>query len=100
MSARLLVMLYLLEEAKKSDNLEMRRQARRLRNFGGISRDIDFIRRYRLSGELINKLEDDLRPYLPVHRRSGGLTNRLKVINFANNRSRSLCALVCDNNRR
>lgn len=40
---------------------------------------MDYIRRYRLSSELINVLERDLKPYLPKHRRSGGLTNRLKV---------------------
>lgn len=79
MAARLSIMLFLLEGANQSDNLKKRRQGRQIRKFRSISRDIDFIRHYRLSEELINILEDDLTPYLPACRRSGGLSNRLKV---------------------
>lgn len=79
MAARLLIKLHLIEQAKKSDDLKKTRQAKQIRKFKTISRDIDFIHIYRLSEDLINILENDLTPYMRQRVRSTGLTKRLKV---------------------
>lgn len=79
MAARLIIMLTLLEEAKKNDELKKTRQAKQLRNLRHLRSDVDFIHVYRLSEDLINALESDLLPFLPPRLRADGLTNRQKV---------------------
>lgn len=79
MSVRLIMMLNLLEETKKSDDRKKSRQAREMRKMETISRDSDFIHIYRLSEDLINILESDLTPFMPAQVRASALTNRLKV---------------------
>ncbi|XP_052747820.1 putative nuclease HARBI1 [Galleria mellonella] len=80
MAARLCIMIHLLEETKKEDDYKKRQQTRQLRNTRTILRDVDYIRHYRLSEDLINMLESELAPYMPVCRRSGGLSLRLKIL--------------------
>ncbi|XP_045449952.1 putative nuclease HARBI1 [Melitaea cinxia] len=73
-------MLYLLEEAKRLDDLHKRRQSRSIRNLYKISSDRDYIRNYRLTRDLIEILEDDLMPFLPQQVRRGGLSHHTKIL--------------------
>lgn len=72
--------LYLLEEAKRLDDLHKRRQSRSIRNLYQITSDRDYIRNYRLIKDLRGILEDDLVPFLPQQVRRGGLSHHTKVI--------------------
>ncbi|XP_041972278.1 putative nuclease HARBI1 [Aricia agestis] len=79
MAARVLCILYLLEEAKRRDELEKRRQSRRIRNLRQISSHRDYVLNFRLTRDLISALEGDLVPLLPPRVRRGGLSHHIKI---------------------
>lgn len=81
MAARVLCIMLLLKQAKKSDDLWKRRQARELRNLQSISRDTDFVSNYRLSEDLFNIVKEEISAYLSTNKRSSGLSKRIKVRN-------------------
>lgn len=78
-AARALCIINILRKDKKSDILRKRRPARELYELQLISRDAEFIAKYRLSEDLLNILIEDISTHLPNHRRISGLTNKLKV---------------------
>ncbi|XP_041985333.1 putative nuclease HARBI1 isoform X1 [Aricia agestis] len=80
MAARVLCILYLLEEAKRRDELEKRRQSRRIRNLRQISSHRDYVLNFRLTRDLISALEGDLVPLLPPRVRRGGLSHHIKIL--------------------
>ncbi|XP_035430166.2 putative nuclease HARBI1 [Spodoptera frugiperda] len=69
-----------LENAKRRDNLEKRRQAYTIRNMGLLATDINYIKIFRLSEELIAQLEEDISPFLTPAKRRGGISNRNKIL--------------------
>lgn len=79
MAARLSCMLFLLEEAKREDDRNKRRQARQIRSLHLLSTNKDYINLFRLSEELITEMEKDLYPLFPTKVRRDGLSNRTKV---------------------
>lgn len=72
-------MLFLLKEAKRRDNLYKRRQGERIRNLGLLNTNKVYIRTFRLTKNLIEKLELDLIPLMPKQILRRGLTNHPKV---------------------
>lgn len=72
-----LLLLTLLREAQALDNMDARRQAREIRDLSLLIRDKDYIDVFRLSRELIDRLEIELLPFLTtrIHR----ISNRIKV---------------------
>lgn len=79
MAVRLSCMIFLLEEAKRRDNVEKRRQAHVIRNMDLLTTDVDYIKVFRLTEELIKQLEEDISPFLAKTKRQGGICNRTKV---------------------
>ncbi|KAF9808913.1 hypothetical protein SFRURICE_000959 [Spodoptera frugiperda] len=67
-------------EKLRRDNLEKRRQAYTIRNMGLLATDINYIKIFRLSEELIAQLEEDISPFLTPAKRRGGISNRNKVL--------------------
>ena len=57
MAVHLSCMIVLLEEAKRRDNIEKRRQAHLIRNMDLLTTDIYYIKVFRLTEELIKQLE-------------------------------------------
>ncbi|KAF9409724.1 hypothetical protein HW555_011014 [Spodoptera exigua] len=67
MAVRLSCMIFLLEEAKRRDNLEKRQ----------------FIKVFRLTEELIKQLEEDISPFLAKTKRQGVICNKTKNLYLA-----------------
>ncbi|KAF9411328.1 hypothetical protein HW555_009828 [Spodoptera exigua] len=100
MAVRLSCMLFLLEEAKRRDNVEKRRQAHVIRNMDLITTDTEFIKVFRLTEELIKQLEEDISPFLAKTKRKGGICNRTKILcTLAFLASGSYQKILCENAR-
>lgn len=78
-AARILCMLFLLEEANKRDELFERRQGVRIRDLGLFKTNRDYTHAFRLTKSLITMLEYDLGPLLPTKKRRDGLSHHTKV---------------------
>ncbi|KAF9420240.1 hypothetical protein HW555_003461 [Spodoptera exigua] len=100
MAVRLSCMIFLLEEAKRRDNVEKRRQAHVIRNMDLITTDTEFIKVFRLTEELIKQLEEDISPFLAKTKRKGGICNRTKILcTLAFLASGSYQKILCENAR-
>ncbi|XP_052750889.1 putative nuclease HARBI1 [Galleria mellonella] len=79
--ARLFVLLSLLEEANSLDLYNSRRQAQQIRAMRLFNRNKDYVNVYRLSEELINQLEEDIKFFIrKPQRRHRGLSVRIKLL--------------------
>lgn len=79
--ARSFVLLNLLFEAHERDGYETRRQAEQIRSLPLLCRESENISIFRLSGELIDQLEQEISPIMKTVQSQGNnaLSNRIKV---------------------
>lgn len=80
MAARVLIKMFLLEEAKREDTRRKKREGLEVRSIRLLSTDEDYIRIFRLRVDDIMALENNLSPFLPSDPpRRGAIDNRTKV---------------------